>query len=676
MCPNQQLRCELKEKCVFVELPSVHQLQDLFSREEFTTNIGYGMKRRDKSDSPNIEDVYDGQLYRELISSGFFGVNNPYNISFIMNTDGIPVFHSTKESLWLIFLNVQELPPHFRFKQENTIIAGLWFGSKASANLMLTPLLPSFQNIKKGFAVKPFGCDNENIVKGVVLTATCDLPAKAMMPGMSGHSGSFGCQICKTKGRSVKIVKKIKKNAGGQNSQSSTETEEVKTSSVWVFPYSDSLDLRSVSETLKFGQQAQEVLQSTGKQTNIMGVKFPSATFTIMYDAVRGNAIDDLHTFYLGVIKTLINLWFDSKHSSQPFSLRKHLRTVDRRLKSIRLPNFLERGVSTIDDDLPNWKGKDFLVWAHYLSIPVLDKVMPDKYLEHHVDLINCLQILQSSSISPESLLKCDKILKKYVKEFENLYGTRHMTMVIHLLLHLVFVVNNLGPLKNISCFPYENLNGMMLKMIHGTRYVETQLATACYFIGQLPLLLKSSTLDERTSAFCDIMLHPSKRLKILENIDNTIFSVGTYCDISISPPYHVAAALQKVVDVDRIVSIESFMKLKKDNMLFVARSYSRCVKTNSSTCSFYEDESVKYGVIDVFVKVTSDVRKFYCAIVEIAEVDTYFVGSKIVFSIKECKLSGSITAVPLKNLESMVVYLEVDDRSFICDTLDHTLKS
>ena len=49
----------------------------------------------------------------------------------------------------------------------------------------------------------------------------------------------------------------------------------------------------------------------------------------------------------------------------------------------------------------------------------------------------------------------------------------------IHQLRHLADNVVKLGPLWIFSYFEYKNLNGQFLKLVHGTRHIETQIATA-----------------------------------------------------------------------------------------------------------------------------------------------------------------------------------------------------
>ena len=47
-----------------------------------------------------------------------------------MNTDGVPVFKSSKVSIWPLYLVINELNYSKRMAYENMIFVGLWFGEK------------------------------------------------------------------------------------------------------------------------------------------------------------------------------------------------------------------------------------------------------------------------------------------------------------------------------------------------------------------------------------------------------------------------------------------------------------------------------------------------------------------------------------------------------------------
>ena len=67
----------------------------------------------------NIQDILDGQLYKERFSNGFFKDENAnsseLHISLQMNTDGVSLFHSSSFSICPVYFVINELPPHLRY---------------------------------------------------------------------------------------------------------------------------------------------------------------------------------------------------------------------------------------------------------------------------------------------------------------------------------------------------------------------------------------------------------------------------------------------------------------------------------------------------------------------------------------------------------------------------------
>lgn len=59
------------------------------------------------------DDICGGALYKELASNHLHKLQNFVTLTF--NTDGIPVFKSSKYALWPMFLMVNELPYKMRY---------------------------------------------------------------------------------------------------------------------------------------------------------------------------------------------------------------------------------------------------------------------------------------------------------------------------------------------------------------------------------------------------------------------------------------------------------------------------------------------------------------------------------------------------------------------------------
>ena len=124
-------------------IQNLEQLKCFFSRPTFYDDIQHRFKRTKKA-SDNIEDVNDGQLYKELCLKGLLCSKD--NISFLMNTDGVPVFKSLKVSIWPLYYIINELDYRKRLSRENMLFAGVWFGEKKPA--MWTFLKPHMKALK------------------------------------------------------------------------------------------------------------------------------------------------------------------------------------------------------------------------------------------------------------------------------------------------------------------------------------------------------------------------------------------------------------------------------------------------------------------------------------------------------------------------------------------------
>ena len=139
-------------KGYFLEFPIANQLKSFFKRKDFYENLQYRFKHK-KKQKGNLEDIYDREIYlKDFKDNGF--LSNKDNISFLWNTDGVPLFKSSKISIWSIFLVINELPPSLHYKSENMVFAGIWYGTrKPEPTLFLEPLYREFEIMKKGILV-------------------------------------------------------------------------------------------------------------------------------------------------------------------------------------------------------------------------------------------------------------------------------------------------------------------------------------------------------------------------------------------------------------------------------------------------------------------------------------------------------------------------------------------
>ena len=178
----------LGELSYYLHLSICDQLRTLFMNSAFANNILYRFKRR-KQNEDNIEDIYDGTLYKKLAAPGKV-LSVWQNLSLTWNVDGVPIFKSSKFSIWPLYLVINELPYKLRMLKENTLFGGLWFG-EIKPNI-LKPLFSELSNLAtNGIQINSPFYQNPFVCKVVLLAGTCDLPAKCLVLNTIQFNGNF-----------------------------------------------------------------------------------------------------------------------------------------------------------------------------------------------------------------------------------------------------------------------------------------------------------------------------------------------------------------------------------------------------------------------------------------------------------------------------------------------------
>ena len=455
----------------FLEIPILDQLKSMFHRSEFRNNLNHRFTRVKKNQN-NFEDIYDGSVYKSLPEDF---KNNVNNVTFTWNSDGIPLFKSSKISIWPLYLMVNELPYNFRIRKENNIVAGLWFGPhKPAANLFLSAFENDLKSLYTGIEVN---IPNNNVinVRGLIISGTCDLPAKALFLNIQQYNGKHGCSNCEIRTKRIDQVQ--------------------------TYPYGENNELRTTQTTRQYAERALEIGEP------VVGVKGPTVLNLVVPDYVESTAIDEMHCVSQGITKKLLSFWFDVDHRTHPSSLLPFLNIVDKKIKSLAPPSFINRLPRKVAD-YAYWKASELKTFLLVYSLPVLQEIMSQKYFEHHILLVYGITLLSQASVSDDMIALARQLLTEYVFRFEYLYGRKYMTCNIHMLLHLPDDVKKFGPLWAISCFPFENLNGILKSYVHGSNNPQLQICSA--LTAFLYLNEAKDKLMDRDSHIC----HYCKRIE------------------------------------------------------------------------------------------------------------------------------------------------------------------
>lgn len=366
-----------------------------------------------------IFDICDGELMKNLSQKGDF-----YSLTF--NTDGVEIHKSSRCSLWPVLLTCNFLPPRMRFKEQNMIMAGLYYGTqKPEFSLFLTPLVEEMNKLSDGLIV------NSKCFKFVISHAALDLPARAAVQCMTQYNGYNSCSFCESPGE---------KTPKGIRHTFSTE------------PYP-----RRTHKSILLAIQ-----HLRAKNVPIHGVKGLSPMIAFKhFDLVHSFVIDYMHMGLIGIVKNMTDMWIDSTNHKEPYYLTTpQKRIINRRIASIRPCRFISRRIGPLEQ-FKIFKASQFRSFLLFFY-PVLEGILKPKYYNHFALLSSSIYLLLKSEISMTDLHQAEKKLQQFVKEYQSLYGKTRMNMNAHSATHLVDCVRNNGPLWAYSMFHFESYNGKL----------------------------------------------------------------------------------------------------------------------------------------------------------------------------------------------------------------------
>ncbi|KAL5013170.1 hypothetical protein ScPMuIL_007440 [Solemya velum] len=160
----------------------------------------------------NIEDVYDGILYKEhFYIDGYFRRHNAdknspeLHLSLQINNDGVAIFRSSKFGVWPVYAVINKLLPEARFTRENRIFLGLWYGyQKPHMKLFLGSVLHEIDQLYKGIII-PLKAESMLKVRTIIPSSVADAPARCLMMELAQFNGKFGCPCCYAPGETHAI---------------------------------------------------------------------------------------------------------------------------------------------------------------------------------------------------------------------------------------------------------------------------------------------------------------------------------------------------------------------------------------------------------------------------------------------------------------------------------------
>lgn len=529
--------------CFFAYIDPSKAIIDLIEENYDYYNFVVNARQSEKG---HIKDIYDGKKYKEFIKS--LSDNDKRNyVTLLFNTDGAPVFVSSKYSVWPVYVLPNEIPKEKRMR--NAIVCALYFGkTKPEMSNYLNVFVENMNNL----STKGFACclsNEKRILKIFPLIAAVDTIARAPMNGTSQFNGKYGCDWCLHPGE----------HYGGSMR----------------YPFIMPVPQERCRE--QFIEHAQTAFT---RKKPFYGVKNASPLLCLnKFDIVYGFVPEYMHCILSGVAKQytehiLLNLSSDD------------ITAMDDLLLEIKVPNHIGRLTRPLSE-YNQWKAKEWENWLLYYSSICFQLFLSKKYIKHWLLLVEASYICLKSDIPISQLNRANDLLYKFVYEMENHFSLLSMTYNIHQLLHIIKSVYDWGPLWAHSAFVFESSNYNLKKIIHSAKGVILQIVRHLNiqrYINKLEFELgysiSSSNLD-----FPNFII-PKQTLKVSKLNSITYFGQGK----------SVPENIRQLVELSS--EAKSFSKVVIHGCLFATSE-----KINRRSCNYYAKlEDNRYVLLENFI--------------------------------------------------------------------------
>lgn len=522
-------------------------------RAQMVQNSKYLIQDHSRSENV-ICDVNDGKMYQ----------NFPKNyLPLTLNTDGVSVYKTGSKSVWPILIRSEYLPLKLRMRSDNIILVGIYFGKKPNMKRLLHPFVEEMEQLfEQGISILING--SLYAFRPIICMCAVDLlvPAKHALLNFIYYNGYHGCAICEHPG--VQIVCKNGRLAPR-----------------FVFEETPS-PIRSADETL--------IIMSNRniKSLPLKGVKGP---------------VDYTHGSCLGAVPRMISIWLNPANRNERFYLNSSkIEIVNKRLAAIKPCSYIRRRPDNIAK-FDSFKGHQVKSFFPHYFLPCFKNILPSEYLMHAQLLFSTLYTLLSEEITQEQLQKASNDLEEFVRKFELMYGEENMVVNIHNLLHLVWSVQNWGPLWSQSTFSFEQMNGVLARFVNGSRHPLHQICTK-YTIDRS---LRPSNV-RNSATIKSVITTPNlneQEIEALESNGIDATNIICYCRAIVNNVTYSSCAYKKFKFVDYFVDIEDngeciiskikfffqngdedFCVIEKYNVESIVDQY-RYIKTSKSTDIF-----------------------------------------------------------------------------------------
>lgn len=220
------------------------------------------------------------------------------------------------------------------------------------------------------------------------------------------------------------------------------------------------------------------------------------------------------------------------------------------------------------------------LLW--YTSRPVLSAL-------HYIPLVEAIYLRQTDLLQ-DSISLCDidnafSLLKHFCMRIKELYAARYETYNVHCLFHLTERVMNLGRLWTHSCFCFEDFNGELRSLFHGTQSIEEQIVFAISVQQKIPELLP---LFENGSVPQTFYEHLSRKRQLVFKKEK-LWCDSMYSIVGNLRDYLLTNTERLVIEslLGAVRRVYRFQRLLVGEQLIHSKSYKSMTRRNNFTVEF-----------------------------------------------------------------------------------------
>ncbi|XP_037560291.1 uncharacterized protein LOC119437304 [Dermacentor silvarum] len=597
----------------FVSLPMGQQLASILSSAEISRSLKNSLDALShRSEATSMTDITDGSLYRQQRKD--FGLG-AMDLTMTINSDGSPIFNSSKFSIWPVQTLINELPPGLRSK--NVTVAMLWYGQ---CHPDMTLVLEAFSKQMDSLAESgiKWTCDGETFHSKVYcFTGTADAPARALMQNTVQYNGYFGCGWCLHPGKCIEGTVK--------------------------YPVSAT----ALPDRTKEGM-IKDMAEAHRSGVHVRGVKGPSPLINLAgFDIVWGFTPNYMHCVLLGVTRQFMELWLSGVGAPYYIGSPHYIRRIDERLCAIKPPQCITR-LPTSVQLRKFWKASEWQQWLLYFSLVCLDGMLPGKYMKHFSLLVKAMHLLLADTVSAEDINQSTECLVQFVVKVQFLYSKKEMTSNVHLLLHLAKSASMQGPLWAHSCFVFEAGIGKIKKLITSAKGVPHQVMSRVLMANKVGAHKAAASRQVQNFLCCDLRR------------EETLALLGKPKPASVS----LCRLIEAQVPQQITGPVEEHDRVRISGRVFHSEQYQRPDRTDCTAVRLPDNMHAK---IKHIVSVScSDRKRIY--FVSKSYVSSLCFGTTHISSVQKW---GAEKVIEVDSRAAACLWIECDRRQYFCNLVN-----